>query len=358
MTTLGPFLAANNAGSVLAAPVNTTQTTIQVSAGGGALFPNPTGNEYFSITTFNADTLLPREIMWCTNVSGDVLTVIRAQEGTTATDCNVYDPVQNLWTAGQAMACVQANFNPVPYCIIGFTMSNDAIYTTSKLDFGAGQVRGQPIGSGLPQLIVGSDIVKSISATWAAGSGNGGMGPGLTASLNTWYHAYAALINGVFDIFFDNVPFTPTHIPSGTTSANYIGSFLTDSSANIIPFTQIGQRVYWNTPISNLNTSSPATSDTLLAVSCPSGITSIPILRLNITDSTPGASITAVHAFSTSNPAAAVVAQAASIINSVVCECVANASSQIYYVATASATVTITTLGYINPNIGAQFGIP
>ncbi len=72
----------NNATSILAATITNVSTSVQVSTGQGALFPSLTGSEYFIATI--QDTSGNVEYVKCTAISGDVLTVVRAQEGTTA----------------------------------------------------------------------------------------------------------------------------------------------------------------------------------------------------------------------------------------------------------------------------------
>ena len=93
----------NNASTVLAAAVSTTsQTTITVASGTGGLFPSPAVGEYFPVTltrlTFPNGP--PWEIMYCTSRTGDVLTVLRGQEGTTPTTWAIGDNIQLLLTAG------------------------------------------------------------------------------------------------------------------------------------------------------------------------------------------------------------------------------------------------------------------
>jgi len=77
-------LYANNAYSTLGSPVSSSgQTTITVT--NGAVFPSPTGNQFFRITVTLAsapNTVI--EIMYCTSRTGNNLTVMRGQEGTTA----------------------------------------------------------------------------------------------------------------------------------------------------------------------------------------------------------------------------------------------------------------------------------
>jgi hypothetical protein len=116
---MSTLLFANNAGSTLAGAINNTTTTLNLAAGGGALFPNPSGGQYFVITAVDAATGLLREIMWCTGRSTDTLTVVRAQEGTTGLSWNAGDFIQNLWTAGQAAAMYQASQTPTSIVYYG-----------------------------------------------------------------------------------------------------------------------------------------------------------------------------------------------------------------------------------------------
>ena len=94
------FLFANNATSTLAEPITALSTTLQVAAGTGSLFPVPSVNQQFAITMLDKATGLINEIMYCTAVSGDTFTVIRAQEGTTALPWSIGDFVNNYFTAG------------------------------------------------------------------------------------------------------------------------------------------------------------------------------------------------------------------------------------------------------------------
>jgi microcystin-dependent protein len=73
-------LFSNNASSLLAASINPATTVIQVAS--GAAFPSPTGGNYFVAALVNADGDL--EIVKCTSRTGNLLTVVRGQEGTTA----------------------------------------------------------------------------------------------------------------------------------------------------------------------------------------------------------------------------------------------------------------------------------
>jgi hypothetical protein len=91
---------ANNALTTLASNITTSQTTIALTSGSGALFPNPGAGQFFPITIISATNNAVFEIVYCTARSGDTCTVIRAQEATTGKAFNAGDLAQNLITAG------------------------------------------------------------------------------------------------------------------------------------------------------------------------------------------------------------------------------------------------------------------
>lgn len=110
------LLANNNAKSVLAAGISASATVITVGTGAGALFPVPvSGQSYFKLTITDAATKTISEIMHVTSVSGDVMTVIRGQEGTTPRVWSTNDIVANLMTAGTFTSCLQTanNFSEI-----------------------------------------------------------------------------------------------------------------------------------------------------------------------------------------------------------------------------------------------------
>jgi hypothetical protein len=82
----------NNAYAVLAAGVASSDTSITLTAGQGARFPSLGGSDYFYATLVDTGNNL--EIIKCTARSGDVLTVVRAQDGTTAKNYVVGDRIE------------------------------------------------------------------------------------------------------------------------------------------------------------------------------------------------------------------------------------------------------------------------
>jgi len=92
-------LYANNAKTTLASPITSTQTSITVAAGTGAVFPSPSTGQSFQITLVSASSSTVYEICTCTSRSGDTLTVVRGQEGTSGTPFSTNDIVANYDTA-------------------------------------------------------------------------------------------------------------------------------------------------------------------------------------------------------------------------------------------------------------------
>lgn len=87
----------NNAASTLAAGITSGQTSIDVAAGTGLLFPSPSGGDFFYATIVNVANTI--EIVKCTARSTDTLTVVRAQEGTTGTAYLLGDRIELRVTA-------------------------------------------------------------------------------------------------------------------------------------------------------------------------------------------------------------------------------------------------------------------
>jgi hypothetical protein len=79
---MASVLFSNNASAALASSITTASTTITVTTGAGAQFPAISGGNYFYATLTDSSNNL--EIVKVTARASDVLTVVRAQEGTTA----------------------------------------------------------------------------------------------------------------------------------------------------------------------------------------------------------------------------------------------------------------------------------
>lgn len=88
----------NNAVGRLASSLAVGSTVLPVSASEGSRFPALAAGDWFPVTVLRDDGTL--EIMRCTARSGDTLTVVRAQEGTSAKTFSAGDRVELRLTAG------------------------------------------------------------------------------------------------------------------------------------------------------------------------------------------------------------------------------------------------------------------
>jgi len=147
----------NNASSLLAASIGTGDTSVQVAAGFGALFPNPGAGEFFQCTLEdNAGNL---EVVQCTSRATDILTVVRAQEGTTAKAFTLnVTRVELRVTKLVLETFAQTN---------GFAMTGDADFNQNNLidayingantRITAGQIAGVPLRGAVD--LTGNEIV-------------------------------------------------------------------------------------------------------------------------------------------------------------------------------------------------------
>ena len=96
-----PQLFTNNASALLSAAVSPGDTVINVTSGLGDLFPSPSSPDFAILTLTQPGS---GEVSWeevmLTSRSGDYLTIVRAQEGSTALTWAIGDKVELRVTAG------------------------------------------------------------------------------------------------------------------------------------------------------------------------------------------------------------------------------------------------------------------
>lgn len=102
----------NNGSSTLAAGIASGDTSLTIASLTGALFPVVTGSQYAKITV--EDILGNIEIMHMTARAGDVLTVVRAQEGTVALAFPSGSRVELRVTAGELSEFLQKTADTMP----------------------------------------------------------------------------------------------------------------------------------------------------------------------------------------------------------------------------------------------------
>jgi hypothetical protein len=120
----------NNATTTLASPITSSATSITVAAATGARFPTPSGGDVFYATLIDASNNI--EIVQCTARATDVLTVVRAQESTTARAYTTGDRLELRPTA----AGLNSKFDKAGGTITGATTVSGALTLGSTLTLG------------------------------------------------------------------------------------------------------------------------------------------------------------------------------------------------------------------------------
>src|ERR1700679_4228298 len=87
------LLYANNAAGTLASGITAASMSLTLNAGQAAAFPAPTPPQVFYVTLTDAATQTLIEIVKVTAVSGNIFSIVRAQDGTTALSWNAGDIV-------------------------------------------------------------------------------------------------------------------------------------------------------------------------------------------------------------------------------------------------------------------------
>lgn len=238
--------------------------------------------------------------------------------------------------------------------IHGFTLSNNS--STNKIDVAVGYCAD----STNTTAIAGTAFTKSIAGAWVAGSNVNGMGVGLTVANNTWYHVFAIIAGGAFDVYFDTSA-SAANKPAGTTAFRRIGSFRTSGSAQIIAFKQYGQTIYWTTAVQDVNTGAPPTAATLTTLSVPVGVSVYPICHTQASASSGGGSAATFlySPFLTTSPQPTLFVRAdgapfARVGATLPANQLTNTSAQLfYYIDGGLASGAVTTYGWVDPHIAA-----
>lgn len=240
------------------------------------------------------------------------------------------------------------DIQPVPYMrgwLSGMTLANDAVVNTT-LDVSPGTCIDS---TNLVMINLSTAFAKTTSGAWVAGSGNAGMGAGLTIAPSTWYHVFAIINNGVPDVYFDTTA-TGILIPSGTTSFRRIGSFKTDSSSHILQFTQFGDNFVWTTAVQDVATSALGTSiGTFTLASIPPGVIVTVRIRANMANAAPGVQVLLYSPFQIVALGATMNNPVASVAGFATVDILAGTSQNIKAVSSANSTAcNIWTYGWID----------
>lgn len=133
------ILFTNNASTTLASSITNVATTLTVASGTGSLFPSPTSPDYF-LVTLQGVSGTPIEIVKCTSRSTDTLTIVRAQEGTTASAFTGGDKVELRVTAGQMTGAAKSGLASGTITENSTTVSTSYTQSTGNNAFSVGPI--------------------------------------------------------------------------------------------------------------------------------------------------------------------------------------------------------------------------
>jgi hypothetical protein len=137
-------------------------------------------------------------------------------------------------------------------------------------------------------LVLSSPITKRIDASWAAGSGNGGMFTG-SVTYNAVYHLFLIRkdSDGSIDAGWDT-SVTAANIPAGYTAYRRIWSMFSDGSANLLEYEQNGDWCTLYTRVRSLDSVAGMT-EAAQVIKVPTGFRVRARLRAEASSPSPGA---------------------------------------------------------------------
>ena len=195
--------------------------------------------------------------------------------------------------------------------------------------------------------ISGAAWSKTVSGTFVAGTGSAGMGTGLTVAASTWYHVFAILCSGAYDVYFDT-SVAAANKPACAAKFRYIGSVKTDASSHILAFYQSGQMVNYAAAVQDVSSGGSA-SATLTTLTVPPGLVVYPLLEINTANTglkvwSPGLGASpTLQSIDPTYPTPQPPIYAT------------NTAAQLYFLAASPGNLNVWTTGYINPHLAANF---
>ena len=160
-----------------------------------------------------------------------------------------------------------------PDFIRGLVWSNNATDATNDIDISAGELQ---CDNGY--YFLASSITKRMDASWAVGSGSGGLATGATAWSSTGqvYYIFAIVVGGIKDIGIDSsstgANLVSSHSATIIKRIGTIPSVQTASTMPLVTTTEIAGgvlRIELHDRIHILSTSTPATAETNISTGLP-----------------------------------------------------------------------------------------
>lgn len=159
-----PQIFKNNAYGSLAADISAISTVISLGTGQGARFPSPAGGDYFLATLILLDSNgneTAWEIVKVTSRATDGLTVVRAQEGTTALTWVAGNRIEMRLTAG-ALSNFSTGSGGIKYLN---TAGSLVVNSSHYLDSSGGSFSAyMPASPSVGDILIVSDISSSWSS--------------------------------------------------------------------------------------------------------------------------------------------------------------------------------------------------
>lgn len=153
--------------------------------------------------------------------------------------------------------------------IFGLTLSNNGSDATNDIDIAAGEATSTEANSPV-LMVLASALTKRLDASWAVGTGNGGLDTGSIA--NATYHVWLIQRSdtGVVDALFSTSASSPT-MPTNYDRKRRIGSIVRTGGA-IKAFVQDGDLFMWSTPVGDVSALDPGTSAVTRTLTLPTGV--------------------------------------------------------------------------------------
>jgi hypothetical protein len=176
--------------------------------------------------------------------------------------------------------------------IAGMTLSNNGVDAAHDIDIAVGVATADDQSA---MIVIATALTKQIDAAWAVGDDAGCLdgteSVGGTPDADTWYHVYSIRRSdtNVRDILCSENASAPT-LPTNYDQQRRIGAVLTDGSANILGFSQVGDEFLWDAPMQDVDSANPGTAAVLSTLSVPTGIQVYANLVFTLFDLTPVAS--------------------------------------------------------------------
>jgi len=166
------------------------------------------------------------------------------------------------------------SFLPMNY-LTGLTLSNTTADLNNSITVSVGSCKDI---SNVESIHLSSVLSKKLNANFSAGNDNGGLDTG-TKTVSTWYHCFViSKADGTTDCLFSLSVNNPT-MPTNYIYKRRIGSIKTDSSGNILKFTQFNNNFIWNEHVLDISDAALGTTAKLYTMSVPTGLSVLAIVN-------------------------------------------------------------------------------